>query len=106
MILEHWKNFIAIIDAGTITAASKKLLIAQPALSNQLKKLEQLYGTQLVIRQPRRLELTDAGMILYQKAKRMCEIEQSAQNEIASGFSGQKAFSARCSSTELSFPME
>ena len=90
MNLQYYYNFVTIVEEGSLTAASRKLHIAQPALSNQIKAMEEKYGTRLFFRGARRLELTDAGMILYQKAKRMCEIEQSAQNEIASGFSGQK----------------
>ena len=40
MNLEVYRNYVAIIDAGTISAASRELHIAQPALSNQLKALE------------------------------------------------------------------
>ena len=90
MNLQYYYNFVTIVEEGSLTAASRKLHIAQPALSNQIKAMEQKYGTRLFFRGSRRLELTDAGMILYQKARRMCEIEQAAKNEIASGFSGQK----------------
>ena len=90
MNLQYYYNFVTIVEEGSLTAASRKLHIAQPALSNQIKAMEEKYGTRLFFRGARRLELTDAGMILYQKAKRMCEIEQSAKNEIASGFTGQK----------------
>ena len=90
MNLQYYFNYVTIVEEGSLTAASRKLHIAQPALSNQIKAMEQKYGTRLFFRGARRLELTDAGMILYQKAKHMCEIEQAAQNEIASGFSGQK----------------
>ena len=90
MNLQYYFNYVTIVEEGSLTAASRKLHIAQPALSNQIKAMEQKYGTRLFFRGARRLELTDAGMILYQQAKRMCEIEQAAKNEIASGFSGQK----------------
>lgn len=82
MNLENYKNFVAIIDEGTILAASKKLLIAQPALTNQLKSMEELYGAQLVIRKPRKIELTDAGRILYDKIKTICYLEDAAKKEI------------------------
>ena len=90
MNLQYYFNYVTIVEEGSLTAASRKLHIAQPALSNQIKAMEQKYGTRLFFRGARRLELTDAGMILYQQAKRMCEIEQAAKNEIASGFTGQK----------------
>ncbi len=90
MNLSYYVNYITIVEEGSLTAASLKLRIAQPALSNQLKALETAYGTRLFYRGARKLELTDAGRILYQKAKWMTEIETAARNEIASGFGGTK----------------
>lgn len=90
MNLEHYKNFVAIVDAGTISAASKELLIAQSALSNQLKTLEEMYGATLVIRNPRHIDLTDAGNILYEKVKAICYLEDAAQKEIAACVEGNK----------------
>lgn len=90
MNLQYYFNYVTVVEEGSLTAASRKLHIAQPALSNQIKAMEEKYGTRLFFRGARKLELTDAGAILYQKAKRMCEIEQAAKNEIASGFTGQK----------------
>lgn len=90
MNLEHYKNFVAVIDAGTISAASKELLIAQPALSNQIKNLEETYGAQLVIRNPRHIELTDAGKILYDKIKSICYLEDAAKKEIDACISGNR----------------
>lgn len=88
MNLQYYYNYIAIVEEGSLTAAARKLHIAQPALSNQVKTLEQIYGTRLFFRGARKLELTDAGQILYRKAKRMCEMEIEAKSEIASGFTG------------------
>lgn len=82
MNLEHYKNFVTIVDTGTISGAAEKLLIAQPALSSQIKALEQKFGTQLLIRKPRQVELTDAGRILYDKIKSICALEDAAQKEI------------------------
>lgn len=82
MNLEHYKNFVTIVDTGTISGAAEKLLIAQPALSNQIKGLEEYYGAKLVIRYPRRIELTDAGKILYDKIKSICYLEDSAKKQI------------------------
>ena len=90
MNIQYYYNFVTIVESGSLTAAAEKLHIAQPALSNQIKALEQKYGTRLFYRGARKLELTDAGSILYQKAKFLCEVEIEAKNEIASGFSGQR----------------
>lgn len=37
MNIEYYRNFIAIVEAGSISAAAKRVAVAQPALSNQLK---------------------------------------------------------------------
>ncbi len=90
MNLAYYSNYITIVEEGSLTAASRKLRIAQPALSNQIKALETAYGARLFYRGARRLEPTDAGLILYQKAKWMIEVETEARNEIISGFGGTK----------------
>lgn len=90
MNLAYYANYVTIVEEGSLTAAARKLRIAQPALSNQIKALETAYGARLFYRGARRLELTDAGQILYEKAKWMMEVETEARNEIASGFGGTK----------------
>lgn len=71
MDMEYYRNFIAIVEAGSLSAASKRVHVAQPALSNQLKLLQKKFGTQLVNirRGVHNIELTNAGCILYNKAK-------------------------------------
>ena len=90
MNLAYYSNYVTIVEEGSLTAAARKLRIAQPALSNQIKALETAYGARLFYRGARRLELTDAGQILYRKAKAMMAVETEARNEIASGFGGTK----------------
>lgn len=93
MDIEYYRNFIAIVDAGSISAAAKQICIAQPALSNQLKVLQKRFGAQLlhVRRGGHNVELTDAGCILYNKAKFICSAENAALKEISdchAGFNG------------------
>ena len=90
MNLDYYKNFIAVAEAGTISAAAKKILIAQPALSNQIKYLEDKFGAPLFVRGSRRLELTDAGQVLYNKLKAICHLEESAITEIRACVDGSK----------------
>ena len=54
MNLQYYFNFVTIVEEGSLTAAAKKLRIAQPALSNQVKAMEQKYGTRLFFRGSRR----------------------------------------------------
>lgn len=83
MNLEHYRNFITIVETGTISGAAEKLHITQPALSNQIKNLEREYGAPLLTRGSRRVELTDAGRIMYSRAKSIAELENSARREIS-----------------------
>ena len=82
MTLESYRNFVAIVESGSILAASNKLLIAQPSLSNQVKNIETYYGAKLLIRNRHRLELTDAGRVFYLRAKEICQAEEKLQDEI------------------------
>ena len=82
MTLESYRNFVAIVESGSILAASNKLLIAQPSLSNQLKNIETYYGAKLLIRNRHRLELTDAGRVFYLRAKEIYQAEEKLQDEI------------------------
>lgn len=93
MDIEYYRNFIAIVEAGSISAAAKRINIAQPALSNQLKNLQERLGSKLLLvqRGGHKIELTDAGSILYNKAKYLCSMEDDIAKELAAvsaGFSG------------------
>lgn len=82
MNLTYYQNFVTIVECGTISAASRKLLIAQPALSAQLKALEREFGTELLERTARKVILTKAGKILYEKAKHIffCKMMQKKKS--------------------------
>lgn len=70
------------MEEGNITSAANKLHMAQPPLSNQLKLLETELGTKLLDRGARKIRLTDAGKILYKRAKHILEITNSTAREI------------------------
>lgn len=90
MYFDYYRNFIYIVEAGTLTGAAKKLNIAQPALSTQLKIIEQDYGVKLLKthRGVRSLELTEAGKVFYEKAKQLCALESVARLEVQNAGSG------------------
>ena len=90
MNLNYYRNFVEIVECGTISAASRKLLIAQPALSAQLKTLERELGTELLERTARRVVLTDAGRILYDKARNMLALQDVVEKEIAACIKGSR----------------
>ena len=106
MDLEYYRNFIAIVENGSISKAAAQVHIAQPALSGQLKTLEREYGTRLVevSRGVHTLKLTDAGHIFYDKARALCALEGDARREIddcARGITGTLRVSLAPSRTPL-----
>jgi DNA-binding transcriptional LysR family regulator len=61
MELRHLRTFLAVVEQGTVSKASLRLRIAQPALSRQIKELEDELGLRLFDRVRRRLVLTGEG---------------------------------------------
>lgn len=82
MDIKQLTYFITIAEEGTITHAANKLHMAQPPLSTQLKLLEDELGIKLIERGARKIKLTDAGKILYKRAKNILEITNSTTKEI------------------------
>ena len=71
MNLRRLSYFLAVVDAGTVTAASELLHIAQPALSRQIKTLEQELKLPLFEPRGNRLALTPAGRAFVPVARRL-----------------------------------
>jgi len=65
------RDFLAIVEAGSLSRAAVGLRVSQPTLSRRLTALEQQLGAKLLIRGPRHLELTDAGKRILDQARRM-----------------------------------
>ncbi|WP_187369072.1 LysR family transcriptional regulator [Baekduia soli] len=61
--------FIVVAEEGNIGRAAARLFITQPALSRQMRRLEEELGAQLLIRVPRGVELTGSGRELLDKAR-------------------------------------
>lgn len=93
MNLDHYRNFVTIVDEGSLTRAAEKLHVVQSALSQQLQMLERHFGTKLLLvgRGLRTMRLTDAGWIFYKRAKELCQLDDDTAQEIdncAKGLSG------------------
>lgn len=82
MDIRQLKYFLTIAEEGQITSAAKKLNMAQPPLSQQLKNLEDELGVKLIERGSRHIELTDAGKLLRNKAEQILNLTDSALIEI------------------------
>jgi DNA-binding transcriptional LysR family regulator len=62
-------TFVRVVDAGSLSAAARSLPASLTAVSRQISALEAHYGTTLLLRTTRQLALTDAGRLLYDRAK-------------------------------------
>lgn len=74
----------AIADAGTISGAATSLSTSQPAVSQQVRRLEAKLGTSLLERQGRGVRLTEAGMVLAKHGVAICAALNAAGEELES----------------------
>ncbi|MCS0658909.1 LysR family transcriptional regulator [Massilia terrae] len=68
MELRQLRYFVAIMDHGSLSRAALVLHVAQPALTQQLRQLEEELGAQLLHRSAQGVSATDAGRLFYQHA--------------------------------------
>src|SRR5688500_11490824 len=61
----HLLYFWTVVKAGTITRAAEQLRVSPPAISSQLRQLEEVFGEKLFARVGRRLELTEVGTTVF-----------------------------------------
>src|SRR5690242_14633525 len=70
----HLRYLVAVADAGTFTYAAERMLIAQPTLSQQIRRLEEMVGTPLLHRRRDGVELTEAGSVLLEESRTMLSV--------------------------------
>lgn len=86
MDIKQLRYFSTIVQEGQITRAAKKLHMAQPPLSHQLKLLEEELGVALFERNGRKLELTQPGEVLYKHAQNLLkQLEETIEEVRESG---------------------
>lgn len=81
--LDELQAFVAVVDAGTITAASELLELTISATSRTLARLEEKLQTTLLRRTTRRLELTEEGAAFLQHARAILVSVDEAEEQMA-----------------------
>jgi DNA-binding transcriptional LysR family regulator len=85
--LRHLRYLVAVADAGTFTHAAERMFIAQPTLSQQIRRLEEMVGTPLLYRRRDGVELTEAGHVLLEESRAVLSLLERgiAQSRQAAG---------------------
>jgi DNA-binding transcriptional LysR family regulator len=74
--------FCEVVECRSFSEAAARLGVTQPAVSQQVRALEQRLGTQLLDRSGRRVEPTEAGLRLYRGAQRLLALEEQLLEEV------------------------
>src|SRR5512141_828928 len=74
--------FCAVVERKSFSQAAERLGVTQPAVSLQIRSLEQRLGRRLLDRSGRRVEPTEAGLRLYASAQRVLAAEQGLLEEL------------------------
>ena len=82
MELRVLKYFLTVAQEESFSRAAEKLHLSQPTLSRQLKDLEDEFGKQLLIREPRRILLTDDGQLLQRRAEEILSLVDKTTGEL------------------------
>lgn len=101
LVLEvrHLKLLLAICETGAVTAAARALHLTQPALSQQLRQIEEQLGVNLFHRVRRKMVLTPAGKTVLETASRVLSDLKNTElhlRNVASGTHGVIRISTEC----------
>lgn len=90
MEFRQLEYFIQIYKEGSFTKAAEVLMVSQPTLSQQIRLLEQEFGTPLFDRVGRGIEINEAGKILYEKGISVMQLIKDSRIETSELINGQK----------------
>ncbi len=74
--------FRTVAELKGISGAARKLNISQPAVTQHIKHLEEEFGTQLLLRSPSGIALTDAGYVLLDHALRIADLHDAVAQKL------------------------
>lgn len=76
------RSLATLADAGSFTRAARLLRLSQPAVTQQIQRLEEQVGKQLVDRRRRRIRLTEAGEVLLGYARSILRLSEDATDRL------------------------
>ncbi|KVL07212.1 LysR family transcriptional regulator [Burkholderia ubonensis] len=76
--------FVAVVEAGSLTAAAERLGLAKTVVSTHMQRLESEVGANLLVRTTRRLAVTDAGRAFYDACRDIMRATESALDAVSS----------------------
>ncbi|ANN65690.1 LysR family transcriptional regulator [Bordetella bronchialis] len=80
--LNEFTTFVAIADAGSFSSGAERLGISRPLATKHVADLEQTLGVKLMHRSTRKIGLTPAGSLFYERCKRLMSDAQHAVREL------------------------
>jgi DNA-binding transcriptional LysR family regulator len=81
--LELLRSFVSVVDAGGFTRAGERVHRTQSTVSQQIKRLEESFGRELLQRTGKRVTLTDEGERLLSYARRLLALAAEARDVVA-----------------------
>ncbi|MGG3308452.1 LysR family transcriptional regulator [Paenibacillus lautus] len=82
MIVETLKVYVTVVEQSNFSRAAEILNLSQPSVSQHIRNLENEFGVKLMHRSPHRVKTTEAGDILYKRAKQILTTYEVAKEEI------------------------
>lgn len=83
--LNRLTTFVAVVEAGSLTAAAERLGLAKSMVSKHMQLLEQEIGVALLVRSTRKLRLTEAGLAFYESSRQLLKDAEQAIELARSG---------------------
>ena len=77
--------FVAVVEAGSLTAAAERLGLAKTMVSTHMQRLEREIGASLLIRTTRRLSVTESGRAFYEASCKILQAAEEALSAVAGG---------------------
>lgn len=79
MNFQHLITFCTVLLEKSMTAAAQKLYLTQPAVSQQIRQLEEYLGVELLVRGVRQIQSTPQGHLLFEYAQKIIRLSKEAE---------------------------